>query len=462
VLQDAGVLDGHRVVIHPRIESECGEPAGECVQGGLEQLPIIDGNIVTGTSARFFAQEYAEAIARSLDLTVRRPGAGEPIIWSDVVFEVESQDLGGPVTASWTLGTTRPDGALGLCEVDGDAVVVGYTWSERTGSADVLVLRCSETGGVRWAMAVGGTGRDYGQDVCRSADGDLLVVGYTTSQGEGSEDVLLVRLGADGTAKWARTYGGEGPDAGFGITPTADGGFVLCGRTAAGVDDWSDLYVIKVDADGEEIWSRTIGGDGLDRGHAAAEGPDGTLYIAGGTTSEGAGNYDLLLVLLDADGREIARRVDGYRWFETAEDVVIAEDGRVIVAGYGDQERADPNNMMVIGFSAMGEREWHTRIGGPRSFDYGQSIVGLDGGDLLVCGAMTAEMTTRNDVYLARLTSDGDVVWESGAGLESSNEWASAACRLSSGSILVAGHATAGGAGMNDVLLLVVDPQWTP
>ena len=463
VLGEAGVIEGRSVVTHDRLRYRCPQFGAECTVGGQSQLPMIDANIVTGTSGRFFAQEVPELIAWSLDLNAGSVVPVDATRLSAITVDKTDVELGGPSTGAWAVGGSRSDGALGVCAVEEDAVLVGYTWSGENGSADVLVARVTETGDVEWAKTLGGSGRDYGTDVCVSADGDILIAGYTTSVETGLEDVLVARFGVDGTAKWVRTFGSVGPDAGFGITATADGGAVVCGRTAEGTDAWSDLLVLKIDAEGEEVWSKTFGGEGLERGHAVVEGADSTLYVAGGTTSEGAaGNYDCLLLALSPDGEEIWRNLFGLAWFDVADDVTLTANGDLLMTGYGDRERSDPNNVIVVRYSPAGDVRWATGAGTALSYDYGQCGVELPSGDVLTCGGQTAEATMRNDIKLVRLTSEGEVVWESRIGLPEGNEWASATCTLASGTVLVAGHTTAAGAGLHDVLLMTVDPDWQP
>ena len=469
VLGEAGVLAGHTVVAHSGLRGDCSSFAGECVRGGQSQLPIIDANVVTGTSGRFFAQEVPEAILWSLERGASHLRSLDSIQVGDVALSTESVELGEASTGAWAIGTTGSDGALDLCKAGGDVVLVGYTYAGGHGMSDLLVMRCDLSGRVIWSKAVGGPGREYGEGVCLASNGDIVVVGHTTSAGEGADDVLLVRMTPTGDWVWARTYGGDGPDAGYDVTATADGGFALCGRTAAAVDPWSDAFVVRVDGGGDVIWSGAFGDVELERAHAILEGPDGTLYVAGGTTSQGAGNYDAMLLAISEDGDELWQRTHGYAQFDVAEDLILTQEGNLAVVGYGDQEGLDPNMVQIARYDTSGEEHWFERYGQSRSFDYGQGVIQLPGGDYLICGATTAEATTRNDVWLLRV-GNTDLLpwehivpaWESRTGLGEGNEWASAICQTEAGDVVLAGHTTASGAGLHDVLLMTVDPDWDP
>jgi hypothetical protein len=462
VFADAGILEGHTVVSHPTLLSTCRTIAGVCIPGGQYQLPISDENLITGTSGRYFAQEIPEIIARNLDANAVSDKASDDLVARDLDVIKSPIDLGGPAIEGWAIGGPLSDGVMDLCAFEDGFVAVGYTFSAPDGTADLLALRFNDTGNVVWSRAIGGRGRDYGQEVCVTADGGLAVVGYTTSLGAGLEDIWLVKLTADGDVEWMKTYGGEAPDAGYGIVATDDGGFAICGYTTPEVGMLSDLTVLRVDADGCEAWSKSITGRALERGHAIAIGSAGILFVTGGTTSRGAGNYDALLAAISPEGEILWEQTYGYGQFDVGLDLILSASGGVILTGYGDQESVDGNDVRIAWFSDEGRRLRTGNYGESRSFDYGEGALELENGDVLICGARTGTMTTSNDAWLLRVSSTARVIWEAALGDSSENEWATSICRLASGKVVVAGHTLSAGAGMHDVMLLFIDPDWKP
>ncbi|MDD4903596.1 MAG: PQQ-binding-like beta-propeller repeat protein [Candidatus Bipolaricaulis sp.] len=461
VLSDAGILSGRRVVFHAMLPAHCADFGAVCVPGGQAQLPVTDKNLITGTSGRYFAQEVAEMISWSLDRAAQPPSPGS-ITVTDLDLEATPLPPAGPAATGWAIGGTRSDGARAVCPLEDGCALVGYTYSGPAGTCDLLALRCDAGGNVLWARAIGGAGTDAGEGVCATLDGGVVAVGRTTSVGAGVDDLWLVRLDAEGNLVWTRTFGGAGPDAGFGVAATADGGFVACGRTSEGIELPSDLLVVRIDADGRELWTTKIGGGRLERGHAVAESPDGTLFVAGGTTSSGKGNYDAWLVALSPEGALLWQKTYGLGQFDVAEDLVLTSDGGLFLTGTGDEDSRDGNDVLALRFDAAGTVAWAKRIGDNLSFDYGEAAVRLDDGGYLVCGARNAPSTMRNDAWLVRLAPDGKTVWTQDLGEPSENEWASAACRLASGQVVVVGHTLSVGAGAHDVLIYLVNPDWTP
>ena len=458
VLGDAGVLEGHDVVCHSTARNECLDYGATCTTGSFNQPPRFHDNIVTGTNQRYFALEIPEAIAHSLD---RYSGHAVPIdqlTLESIELSASTLDASMPITLARTLGTSSSEGVHAICTVDDSLVVVGYTYSLGR-NADLLVSRLDSAGNALWARAFGGPGRELAEDVCVAANGDLIVVGYTTSTGLGLEDAMVVRLTPQGDLVWVETYGGEGADTATGVTWIGENEMAVCGRTESFDASRSDLYILRLDGDGREIWSTMTGGHRYDRAHAIRFREDGSLIVAGGTTSLGSGNYDLYLIALSPDGERTMYKTYGMPQYDIAEDLIVTSDGGILVTGYGDQETRDPNNVLAVKFDAEGTRLWSKRIGERKSFDYGEAVLELEDGTFLICGAMTAPNTGLNDALILHLDAEGKTLATVSFGAEAGNEWAFDLCRLPSGRIAVAGHALPDAAGKQDVLLMILDPD---
>ena len=125
-------------------------------------------------------------------------------------------------------------------------------------------------------------------------------------------------LFTDEDVAWARTYGGSGADGIRSMCAAPEGGFLLTGYThAPGARD-ADLLVVKTDAEGRPVWKRILGGSGSEYGNGCLALEDGYL-VAGYTSSFGAGARDVVLIKLDAEGREA--------WRESM-DLAMRREGR--------------------------------------------------------------------------------------------------------------------------------------
>ncbi len=212
----------------------------------------------------------------------------------------------------WTrsYGGTRSDCGYSVQQTsDGGYVIAGYTLSFGAGVYDVYLIKTNASGDTLWTRTYGGTSADCGYSVQQTLDGGYIITGYTCSFGAGAPDstnVYLIKTDASGDTLWTRTYSGTGNDCGRSVQQTADGGYIIAGYTHyfyIGPPDSANVYLIKTDASGDTLWTRTYGGTSADYGYSVQQTSDGGYIVAGYTASFGAGSYDVYLIKTDSLGR---------------------------------------------------------------------------------------------------------------------------------------------------------------
>jgi len=115
------------------------------------------------------------------------------------------------------------------------------------------------------------------------SDGGYATVGTTGSYGNGSYDLYVVRFDELGNELWHKTFGEEETDYGADLVATSDGGIVIVGEIRRDGD--RNAYVVCIDKRGNELWSKTFGGSKFDEGNSIVAMSDGGYVIAGSTTS---------------------------------------------------------------------------------------------------------------------------------------------------------------------------------
>jgi len=168
-----------------------------------------------------------------------------------------------------TYGGLKLEEAYSVLETsDGGFILVGYTTSFGEGGADVYLIKTDSNGNVLWTHTYGGRYSDYGRCIKKAlSGGGYIIAGHTTSFGAGRHDVYLLRIDDNGDTLWTRTYGGPDWDIAYSVEPTPDSGFIVTGKTYSFGAGMFDVYIIKTDADGNAIWTRTCGGTGDDIGY---------------------------------------------------------------------------------------------------------------------------------------------------------------------------------------------------
>jgi hypothetical protein len=236
------------------------------------------------------------------------------MFWALLFLSPAEYVLSQPLKVEWTrrLGGASNDDLTVVRQVAGSGYIIGGTsesgpsgtkTSPRYGGTDMWAVRLSPTGDQLWDKSFGGAivfppveGYDYLNTIVPAVDGGFLLLGETsdstggskTAGGHGSWDMYAVRIDAVGTQIWDKTYGSAGLERGVGGAQTPDGGFVLVGGTDK--NGSYDVYITRIDANGSQLWERTYGGTGADMGVAIVQTSDGGFFVAADSASPPSGN----------------------------------------------------------------------------------------------------------------------------------------------------------------------------
>jgi hypothetical protein len=148
-----------------------------------------------------------------------------------------------------------------------------------------------------------GPGQGYTTDIQQTSDGGYIILGNTYMYGAGSSDYCLTRTDNAGNVLWYKTYGSTGQDLAEAMQITPDGGFVITGRTSSSGAGSSDMYVVKTDALGNLLWSKTYGGADNDYSTAIVNTSDNGYLICGPSLSFTGGPLNkVCLIKTDSSG----------------------------------------------------------------------------------------------------------------------------------------------------------------
>jgi len=218
---------------------------------------------------------------------------------------------------------------------DGGFAVVGYSQSSdgdasrNKGQHDNWVFKTDALGNLLWEKSFGFLGHDHAYSIISTSDGGLFFNGFldvTASNGAGQDGKLQLtkkhgvgefwchKLDSDGNLQWRRYFGGTSNDRSYDAIETKEGDFVLVGSSESQDVDITnpkgeyDIWVVKIDAKGNLLWQRSVGGSGYDIGTALIEANDGDLLITGQSYSQDKditdplGSSDGILLRMSAEG----------------------------------------------------------------------------------------------------------------------------------------------------------------
>jgi dipeptidyl aminopeptidase/acylaminoacyl peptidase len=310
----------------------------------------------------------------------------------------------GGRTSTWIRMFEGPDyGAFFdiLLTDDGNVLAVGATNHLHVPpySGDALLMKLTLEGDVLWERTWGGDAYEQAWSVVLAEDGGYYVFGETDSYGAGDRDFFLLKMTEDGSDDWFRTYGRARREWPYGMLRLSNGDLLIYGFTEPGTGGDRDQYALRVGLDGEVIWEYTVESPGEELVIDALETADRDLVLAVVVEEDGQ------LVKLDADGNVLwTKRYELAGW-QYASQIAETDDGGFLLAGFSmsssPRRQADT---WLARCTPTGELEWETSFGDPAHDDYGTSLIRLEDGTYLIGGI-------GNGVLLSRVDQDGNVLW---------------------------------------------------
>lgn len=292
----------------------------------------------------------------------------------------------------------------------------------------------------------GGTELDDFKKAIPSTDGGYIAVGTTqsnngdVSKSNGNRDVWVVKTNAGGAKQWEKSYGGSSDEYGYSIVAAPNGGYLIAASTVSTNGDITsnhggfDVWLIKIDDNGNIVWQKTYGGSGSENPRSLIAAADGGYFVAG-TTNSSDGDVsgyhmppslyypsDVWLLKVDASGVVIWQKCYGGIDDEIAFSATESADGYAIIGHtYAKQASGDittflgETDVWVFKVNKAGTMQWQKSFGGTKK-EFGQSVaVTNDGGYIIGANTLSPEVGFREgaaDAWIIKLDGMGNKVWE--------------------------------------------------
>ncbi|MFH1436102.1 MAG: hypothetical protein ABIJ56_10335 [Pseudomonadota bacterium] len=305
---------------------------------------------------------------------------------------------------------------------DGGFMLVTGTPFDADTSADVRIFRLDEKGDIVWQKIFSSEEADYAFFIRQTA-GDRFIVAGTVSPllcecpDIVDSDIWIFEIDGDGNLLWQKRYKGSGEEWAWTITQLEDGGYAVAGNTQTLEEDSKeDIFVLRLDGEGNVVWMNTYGGEGRDDFvRFIYETPEGGTVLAAYTDSlidgTGPGLGDILVLRLDRDGNILSQRTYGGSGGDWPNTFKPTRDNCFVLVGGTYSFGEGGGDMWVLKLDRFGDPLWQKTYGGP-SEDYGVAVVETADNGFLVAGNTSSFGAGDVDAWLLRTDGHGSVMWE--------------------------------------------------
>jgi hypothetical protein len=283
---------------------------------------------------------------------------------------------------------------------DNGYILTGYETGRTPALCGIFLLRVGPNGDTIWIRDLKGA---VGYSAQETSDGGFIIIGTSRLSRQRSVDVFIIKVDSLGTLEWSRNVGGEKQEEGRSIQQTSDSGYIATGWTSSYGSGEIDVYLVRLNHKGDELWTRRIGGDKDDRGYSVKQTYDGGFVVAGETESYAEYETDIFLFKVDSNGEPKWGRTYGGRVDDCcAYSVQQTSDSGFIVVGEVETLGEKGVSAYILRTDMNGDTVWTLRYGNVKT---ARSVQETQEGGFVIAGAIF------RGIYLMKISSDGQILW---------------------------------------------------
>lgn len=322
------------------------------------------------------------------------------------IYVIKTDSLGIPKNETSIGGISVDRGTCIKQTLDSGYVVLGYTNDiSGIGGYDIVVIKLNAALQVQWKKLYGGSDWEFGNCIQQTSDGGYIICGGTYSYGKGDEDYFLIKTDAIGDTLWTRTYGGADQDEARGVVETKDGGYILTGLSMS-TDTLGDFYTVRTNSLGDTLWTNTYGGVKTDMAYGVIEAQAGGYLVAGETQSVGSGKSDALILEITETGKSNRTFIGGGKEDDSAVGITQRKDGTIAFIGVTFSFGFAKGDFLVVLLNSDLSYNTSTTFGSNGKETVGSIACTADDGFIL-CGTTNGFRNLLDDIFLIKTGNDG-------------------------------------------------------
>ena len=311
---------------------------------------------------------------------------------------------------------------FGICTRDKGFAIIGNTYSFASdGVSDVYFVKTDTAGIVEWERVYGFGGDEMGFCVKQTMDDGYIIVGIANT-GDADDDILLIKTDSVGDTVWTKVYGESNHDMPYTIDVTSDGGYILVANTSSFGGD-GNIWIIKLDYLGDSLWTKVYGAtEYFEDCYSIIQTSDRNYVLTGIKTQLGTASEEKYawVVKLNADGDTIWTRTYGEIGGESCGQCVIeTNDGCYAIAGWTGGHLIHPGNpydFYLFKIYDDGNLLWERRFSA-NDWDMAYAVMQTSDDGYLIAG-YTDNGSNVADIYVVKVDAEGIVEWQNSESMD--------------------------------------------
>lgn len=254
----------------------------------------------------------------------------------------------------------------------------------RNVNGQMLLVKANSNGDTLWTKTYGRPDMDYGRQVIKTADGNILMCGTTDDPNDSSSDIFLIKVNTNGDTLWTRSYHDPDQEVPFSLKQTQNGDFIVTGTNEDSGP--REIYILRVNNNGNKLWDKKIGPADWKWGMSITELTNTDLVVCGRHTS---GGYNQILVIkTDANGNVQWEREFGATGASNEEASAVKQnaDGSISVTGMMQNLPAQKVDAFLLKLDQNGNQISFNHFGGTEG-EWGTNLLKDSNDDNIIIGS---------------------------------------------------------------------------
>jgi len=284
-------------------------------------------------------------------------------------------------------------------------------------SFQTIFMGSASSNGEHWIATLAGSTDDLAYGVTVDSLDNIILCGWTSSSGAGSRDVLVAKYDSLGEQLWDKTLGGQGTDEGYSVIVDSSDNIIVCGLTRVYGTSLYQLLVAKYNSSEtllnlQLLWNKKLGGSVEDMGYGVAIDSSDNIIVCGWTLSGNAGLSDLLVAKYNSSGVLQWDKTLGGSDNERAYGVTVDSLDNIIVCGRTNSDGEGDDDVLVAKYNSSGVLQWDKTLGSIYYNNaFGVAVDSLD--NIIVCGDTSPSIFANQiDILVAKYNSSGVLQWD--------------------------------------------------